>query len=71
MLPVARLIRIASWAAVLLFGVGLPALAQERPAAESMPPADSLWQLEMAQVVVTATRAERQAGSGRRAGLGD
>jgi hypothetical protein len=71
MLPAARLIRIASWAAVLLFGVGLPALAQERPAAESTPPTDSLWQLEMAQVVVTATRAERQAGNGRRAGLGD
>ncbi|MFB6279176.1 MAG: TonB-dependent receptor plug domain-containing protein, partial [Salinibacter sp.] len=56
-------LRIPTWIALLLVGGG-PALAQT-PSTQGEnamgTPADSLWQLDMDPVVVTATRGERRA----------
>jgi len=56
-------LRIPTWIALLLLGVG-PAVAQTpstQGEGDPSAPADSLWQLDMDPVVVTATRAERRA----------
>lgn len=53
------LFRVVAWGLFLLFVLGPPSRAQSP--SDSTAPTDSLWQLDLAPVVVTATRAERRA----------
>ena len=55
--------RTAAWGLLLALGLVIPALAQSPTdrSADAAPPADSLWQLSLDPVVVTATRTERRA----------
>lgn len=53
------LFRVLTCSFSLLVAGGLSAFAQTSPTADTTAPADSLWQMEMNRVVVTATRAER------------